>query len=1343
MKKTLLICLALLAIVMSFFISCSVEPKAIEEEAYAYVEFDESVTRDFSAAYTPYSYDQLYWYYTAKKTDGWGTVGATGDTGTLVNSGKGLSGSIGPFSQGDWEFTLSAYTETSKSVLVYKTKDAIKASLYGTSDQKNPTKIKASVEPQQSTGTVAFKDAYFGYKNGGTSAPSLEMVVSGTNTGNNSKYTFSTDVTTDANKNEYKINLGAVESGKCEISFSDSTAPSLASGTYKCEVKAFFKSGDTSVVLGTGEFYFAVYGSATTTITGNLEESATSYVEFNVPEQVIQTLTIPQKSNDGTNFGKVTFGNTELGESTTTAPGEDAKVSETTKVELDLSAIMKTGDTGTDTDKKEITAITLTTEVVTGTEAANSFVIKDETTESGSSVSEDAKSAVISSISLTAKTQTGEEIGKSTEENKAGFGTTKSGAVTQTVTVFIGKGLNGGKDYAGSTGSDPLLLKIYYGGAEEKDNIKITKYNATTGYLTFTTTHFSTFVVVDTSQYPVSVKSGDNETYYESLAKAFAKATDNCTITLKKDITSIPNDITVSLEGNIKLDLNGKTIATGNQAPIVVSKGTVTVSSTEKMKQTSAVVKGVKVGDSSLTGMYYPSLKDACTAASENGTITLFGNTSVSDDELALSKNLTLNLNGYLLTTSSGKDLLTLASEKTLTVSGAASDQTAFVKGFKVDGSGMNGTYYSTFDEALTKVADSGVITLFDGVNLNGTTKEISKSLTLDLNGHVITSSARVFVVHAGTLTIKNGTIEATIKDNGNSVIKLDSITGNTKLVLEKDAKISAPNSYGITAFEDKEKGESYNNAGRTAELDIYGTIESYNPCIGGNGSFSYLKVTMNVYPGAVLNKKSSSDKKWTENDDKTAIYQPNDGILKIFGGTITCEDGSAVEIRAGEATISGGSLTGGGTYLSPDNPKYNGNGSTTVGTAVAVSQHTTKKDINVAISGGSFKGDKAIAVVDTLEETTLENQKRVKVTIETSLDPSRIVGFRVGNNTYYPTFEAALNVASSTGETVTLFDNVALESSIVINDGKSYIVDLNDHTISAKKETFIIEHGNVEFMGTGTIKETENDQYAPIVVKGSTRSTDGNYSVITVGKDITLNGWAGLFIRQNGNVNDYHAYGVIINMHGKIVTPTSGDNDEGGHGVYINGTIKDETGNVPEINLDGAEITSNNNAIYAAGYAKWNIKNTTINTEYNGIVVAAGEFEIGEGTTVVAGSKQGFRESKNGSITQNTSSAVYIKQHTYNPTIKVTVNGGSFSSYIPLYQDEGYSGSPAPAKVTLNITGGTFTGNSEEGSVSVKSENKTGFISGGTFSSDPSAYVQSGYQAKEISNGTWKVMTK
>ena len=102
--------------------------------------------------------------------------------------------------------------------------------------------------------------------------------------------------------------------------------------------------------------------------------------------------------------------------------------------------------------------------------------------------------------------------------------------------------------------------------------------------------------------------------------------------------------------------------------------------------------------------------------------------------------------------------------------------------------------------------------------------------------------------------------------------------------------------------------------------------------------------------------------------DDKveygTAIYQPGactllvaeDSEAEIWGA------GTAIEVRAGSATINGGYIT---SSYTPTDVTPNGNGTTTLGAALAIAQHTTKQSITVTINGGEFKGYSALSVAN------------------------------------------------------------------------------------------------------------------------------------------------------------------------------------------------------------------------------------------------------------------------------------------------------------------------------------------------------------------------------------------
>ena len=314
---------------------------------------------------------------------------------------------------------------------------------------------------------------------------------------------------------------------------------------------------------------------------------------------------------------------------------------------------------------------------------------------------------------------------------------------------------------------------------------------------------------------------------------------------------------------------------------------------------------------------------------------------------------------------------------------------------------------------------------------------------------------------------------------------------------------------------------------------------------------------------------------------------------------------------------------------------------------------------------------------------------------------------------------DSLMAAISNGSKPIYIASDIELSSTIEISDGQSIVIDLNGHTISAEELPFMIRHGNVEFTGKGTIQETESDGYGAILLKGS--ETDvADYSVVSVGKDVTLKGWAGIFVDQlNAKQGKAQAYGVVVNMHGTIIVPSESEH-AAGLGIYLNGSVKDTEGNVPVFNIDGASITANSTGIYAAGYGKWNIKDTAISGVDTAIEIRAGVMDIESG--MFSASAVPTEVSPNGNGTTSSGSAIAVSQHTTKLPVIVSISGGTFEGYSTFYESNPQKNSDEDiAKVQLNVTGGVFNA-INGGSVAVYSEDCTGFISGGKFNIEPNS---------------------
>ena len=338
----------------------------------------------------------------------------------------------------------------------------------------------------------------------------------------------------------------------------------------------------------------------------------------------------------------------------------------------------------------------------------------------------------------------------------------------------------------------------------------------------------------------------------------------------------------------------------------------------------------------------------------------------------------------------------------------------------------------------------------------------------------------------------------------------------------------------------------------------------------------------------------------------------------------------------------------------------------------------------------------------------------------------------------------------------IVLDANIEVDQALVIE--RNLTLNLGGFTLSSATTNIRlldIKKGTINLTGTGTILTTGTGG-VPVRVYGSDDPAVTNYTVVTVGKDVTLKTTIddvyGIFVSFYPATDDTpaipHAYGVVINIDGTI---------DAANGPYINGTIKDTEGNVPIINIsDGATITangSNGGAIYAAGYAKWNIGAATL-TGKSGLVIKSGDVNL-TNTTVIADGVEADPDPY-GDGFNGTGAAIQVEQNSgYVGKIDITINGGTYTSEnsnaVLAYTDD----KPEDLQQfeSLTINGGTFTAAEGQpvinfiqpedteatGSVDDKSIVS---IKSGEFSSDVSDYLASDSNIEQAEDGSWVVST-
>lgn len=343
--------------------------------------------------------------------------------------------------------------------------------------------------------------------------------------------------------------------------------------------------------------------------------------------------------------------------------------------------------------------------------------------------------------------------------------------------------------------------------------------------------------------------------------------------------------------------------------------------------------------------------------------------------------------------------------------------------------------------------------------------------------------------------------------------------------------------------------------------------------------------------------------------------------------------------------------------------------------------------------------------------------------------------------------FKNAVESANSTDTTtIVLDDDIVLSEGVAIDESKKIVLNLNGNMLSAPNKVLAINSGYFEVVGPGEIKET-SPYYAPIVIKGSNSQSDTNYTTVKIGEGVTLEGWSGVFITPYEASGAPYAYGVTVDIDCTIKSVADADGANG-HGVYINGQIKNTDSNYPVFNIGkNAVIESEGTGLYAAGYAEWHIDGADIRGDV-GIALKSGQFFIND--SVVTGTGEyvdpiGY----NGNGIDTDGSAMLIDSNKdYAGEIEIVISGSTvfdsenskaiseFVTYNP--NNPSSEANKGTNVVSFKIEGGVFNGSGGKEAVKFSEEAENAIsILAGTFSSEPyEAYVDSNTTAMLTSSG-------
>lgn len=657
---------------------------------------------------------------------------------------------------------------------------------------------------------------------------------------------------------------------------------------------------------------------------------------------------------------------------------------------------------------------------------------------------------------------------------------------------------------------------------------------------------------------------------------------------------------------------------------------------------------------------------------------------------------------------------------------------------------------YEALQAAFDAAKAGQTVTLIADVDCSDTGVKVGKTVTFDLNGRTLSLAN----IGTGNLNILSGAT-LTLVDSSDTEKKG---TGGGKIVATHD--YAAGYGYGIvnvgdgaafvmesglidTVREDPvNKGQFGVMVAETGKATINGGhIRAGWYAIAGNGNDKTEPGTTIAVNGGIL--ESTAD---------YAIYHPQAGTLTVAGGTVAGAAGG-LSINRGTATITGGTVTSKGTGDTGewgDGTSGQSNAAITVGAeygdvaldisgdatvtapagvpAISVPDSANAQDI--AISGGTFseKPDNAWFADGFIPVENEDGTFGVAPgSFAAEIDGVKYLTLREAI--------AAVPVNGTEATTITLLDDVTSAGSLTLTNGQKAILNMNGKTVTFTSGKLQLQTAtSLTLTGEGSLVCQTPSTGAISIYGNETSQID-----LLVDSGVTVDGHYGIALFGN---NSSACRNVTVTVKGTV---KAGD---GGTGIYVNGTVNDLEGPVPQIVLaEGATVEAVSVGIYAAGYAKWDLAGT-INAAY-AITIKSGDFNITGGTYASTGVYKDPAEVNNNG-TEDTGAAISITTNpAYAQKTSVNITGGTFTSTNGYALYEGIAvkdGQPIAeaSSAVIAITGGDFTGSKTNvavtADISITTAKNPRVISGGTFSKPiPEALCALGYVPVDTPNAEGK----
>lgn len=264
-------------------------------------------------------------------------------------------------------------------------------------------------------------------------------------------------------------------------------------------------------------------------------------------------------------------------------------------------------------------------------------------------------------------------------------------------------------------------------------------------------------------------------------------------------------------------------------------------------------------------------------------------------------------------------------------------------------------------------------------------------------------------------------------------------------------------------------------------------------------------------------------------------------------------------------------------------------------------------------------------------------------------------------------------------GENYTLSSDLDItDASITVPAGKSVVLDLNGHEITAANT----QDGNIAVYGEMTLRDATGTG----VISSSTDYSGGatGYGIITA------NGENAKVTMESGNIRTVRSdaankgqFGVGVDKGGDF-TMTGGKIEAGWYAVSGNGNNKTQNS---VIEISGGELISTADyAVYLPQSGKTVISGGTINGAAGGISIQRGELVI-SGDASILSDGTGYTGDWSDGTGNQPNASLYVEAE-YGACY-ITIEGGSFSAKGDAIA---LDNSANPENVNITVTGGTFS---------------------------------------------------